>query len=47
MIIVQRKVGKVGNNLIELALTIVAKHYATFEYIEEDEEELTRSQVTG
>jgi hypothetical protein len=39
MIVVQKKVGKVGNNLIEPALTIVAKHYATLEYIEEDEEE--------
>jgi len=39
MIAIQRKVGKVGNNLIGLAFTLVAKHYTTLEYIEEDEKE--------
>jgi hypothetical protein len=37
MIVILRKAGKVGNNLIGLAYTLVAKHYTTLEYIEEDE----------
>jgi hypothetical protein len=40
MIIVQKKAKKVGNSLIGLAFTLVAKHYATLEYIKEDEDEL-------
>jgi hypothetical protein len=39
MIIVQRKAREVRNNLIGLVFTLVAKHYITLKYIEEDEEE--------
>jgi len=39
MIVVQRKVGKVRNNLVGLVLTLVMKHYSALEYTKEDEEQ--------
>jgi hypothetical protein len=38
IIAIQKKARKVGNNLVGHALTLIAKHYAILEYIEEDEE---------
>jgi hypothetical protein len=38
MIVVQRRVGKVRNNLVGLVLTLVMKHYSALEYTKEDEE---------
>jgi hypothetical protein len=38
MIVVQRKAGKIGNNLLGLAFTLVVKHYSALEYTKEDEE---------
>jgi hypothetical protein len=39
MIIVQRKVGKIRNNLVGHALSLVAKHYTTLKYTKENEEQ--------
>lgn len=37
IIIIQKKARKLGNNLVGHALALIAKHYATLEYIEKDE----------
>jgi hypothetical protein len=39
MITIQMKARKVGNSLIGLALTLVAKHYVVLEYTKENEKE--------
>ncbi len=40
MIVIQKKVGKVGNNLFGLAFTFVTKYFDALEYTKEDEEKL-------
>jgi hypothetical protein len=40
MIVVHRKVGKVGNSLIGHALTFVTKYFDTLEYTKENENKL-------
>jgi hypothetical protein len=38
IIAIQKKAKKARNNLVGHAFTLVAKHFATLEYIKEDEE---------
>jgi len=40
MIVIHKKVGKVGNNLFGLAFTFVTKYFDALEYTKKDEEKL-------
>jgi hypothetical protein len=42
MIVVKRKVGKVGNYFVNPPFTLVAKYYSALEYTKEDKEQPIR-----